>query len=99
MARIKRQNRKIHGQIQRFFKERLENSSDVGDPLHGDWEGCQRAHICDDKYRVIWRDLPETADDTGAEGDTVVHVEVLRVGPKVQITGGTIYEQPRPPNT
>ena len=65
--------------------------------MHGEWEGCRRAHVCDDRFRVIWRDLPEIDDYEGSEGDTVVPVKVLRVGPKVQV-GGTIYEQPLPPS-
>lgn len=93
MDRIKSQNRKIYGQIQNFLRE-LENRSDLGVPLHGEWEGCRRAHICDDRYRVIWRDLPEIEDYEGAKGDVVVPVQVLRVGPKVQLLGGGAVPDP-----
>jgi hypothetical protein len=96
LDRIKSQNRKIYGQIQNFLRE-LQNRSDLGVPLRGEWEGCRRAHVCDDRYRVIWRDLPEIDDYEGAEGDVVIPVQVLRVGPKVQLSGDTIYEQPSPP--
>jgi hypothetical protein len=44
-------------------------------------------------------DHPESREGEGAQSYTVVHVEVLRVGLKVAISGGTIYEQPRPPGT
>jgi hypothetical protein len=54
------------------------------------------AHVCDDQYRVIWRELPEIEDYEGADGDTIVPVQVLRVCPKVMLAG-TIYEQPSPP--
>jgi hypothetical protein len=96
MARIKSHDRKLYGEIQKFFKE-LERSADLGVPMHGEWEGCRRAHVCNDRYRVIWQELPEVEDHSGAEDDTVVSIEILRVGPKVQLRG-TIYEQPRPPS-
>jgi hypothetical protein len=95
MARIRRQDRKAHGEIQKFFRE-LEKTRDLGIEMHGEWEGCRRAHVCDDRYRVIWRDLPETEDYAGDADDTVVPVVVLRVGPKVLPSGETIYQQPRP---
>lgn len=95
MDRIKRQDRKAHGEIQKFFRE-LERISGLGVEMRGEWEGCRRAHVCDDRYRVIWRDLPETEDYAGGPGDTVVPVVVLRVGPKVLPSGETIYQQPRP---
>jgi hypothetical protein len=97
MKRLKARDRKLFGEIQKFF-ELLENRADLGVPMHGEWEGCRRAHACDDKYRVIWRDLPEIADYSGEADETVVPVEVLRVGPKVALSGGTIYEQPNPLN-
>jgi len=68
----------------------------LGVPLHSEWEGCRRAHVCNDRYRVIWKELPEIEDYEGGEGDTVVPVQVLRVGPKVLLGGGTIYQQPNP---
>lgn len=95
MARIKSRDRKLHGEIEKFLKE-LEKSAHLGVPLHGEWDGYRRAHVCNDRYRVIWRDLPEIENYAGAEGDTVIPVQVLRVGPKVMLAG-TIYEQPRPP--
>ena len=92
MDRIKRQDRKAHREIQKFFRE-LEKASGLGIEMRGEWEGCRRAHVCEDRYRVIWRDLPETAGDAA---DTVVPVIVLRVGPKLLPSGETIYQQPRP---
>jgi hypothetical protein len=85
LDRIKSQDRKIYGEIQNFLRE-LEKRADLGVSLHGDWEGCRRAHVCDDRYRVIWRDLPEIEDYEGAAGDMVIPVQVLRVGPKVQLS-------------
>lgn len=96
MARIKSRDRKRYGEVQRFLRQ-LADHTDLGVPLHGEWEGCRRAHVCDDQYRVIWRDLAEVEDYAGKDGDTVVPVQVLRVGPKVMLSG-TIYEQPRPPD-
>jgi hypothetical protein len=96
MDRIKRRDRKIYGEIQKFFRDELEKKADLGIALHGELEGWRRAHICDDRYRVIWRDLPEIEDYTGASGDKVVPVQVARVGPKTPAGGGTIYEQPIP---
>jgi len=95
LARIKSRDRKRYGEIQRFLRE-LEGHADLGIPLRGEWEGCRRAHVCDDRYRVIWRELPEVEDYEGASGDTVIPVQVLRIGPKVMLAG-TIYEQPGHP--
>jgi hypothetical protein len=64
MDRIRRQDRKAYGEIQKFFRE-LEKASGLGIGMRGEWEGCRRAHVCDDRYRVIWRDLPETEDYAG----------------------------------
>jgi hypothetical protein len=93
MALIKRRNRKAYGEIQKFFRE-LEKSDKLGYPLHGEWAGCRAAHVYNDHYRVIWQELPEIEDYTGAEDDRVVPVEVVRVGLKTLTGGGTIYEQP-----
>ena len=93
MGRIRRRDRKAHGEIQKFFRE-LEKSEALGYPLHGEWEGCRAAHVVDDRYRVIWREGPEIEDYSGAEDDTVVPVQVLRVGPKAPTRGTTIYEEP-----
>ena len=95
MDGIKRQDRKAHSEIQKFFRK-LEKTSGLGIEMRGEWEGCRRAHIYDDRYRVIWQDLPETEDHAGGVGDTVVPVVVLRVGPKLLPGGQTIYELPRP---
>jgi hypothetical protein len=94
MARIRQQERKAYSEIQKFFREQLEASGDLGDPLHGEWSGYRSVHVYNDRYRVIWRDLPEIEDYTGAEDDTVVPVEVVQVGLKNPVGGGTIYEKP-----
>ncbi len=93
MEHINRRDRKAYGEIQKFFKE-LEQSDGLGYPLRGEWEGCRAAHVCSDRYRVIWRELPETEDYSGAHDDTVVPVQVLRVGLKAPTKGTTIYQQP-----
>ena len=95
MGRIRRQDRQASGEIQKFFRE-LEKTSGLGVEMRGEWAGCRRAHVCHDRYRVIWQDLPETEDYAGDADDTVVRVVVLRVGPKVLSSGETIYQQPRP---
>jgi hypothetical protein len=95
MDRVKRVDRKAYGEIQKFFRD-LEKTGDLGTRMHAEWEGCSRAHVCNDLYRVIWQDLPEVEDYAGAAGDTVVPVVILRVGPKMLPTGETIYHQPRP---
>lgn len=95
MRAIKSRDRKVFGEIQDFFRE-LKKSADLGVSMHSEWEGCRRAHVCNDRFRVIWRDLAQVEDYAGAPGDAVVAVEVLRVGPKVLPGGGTIYQQPNP---
>lgn len=65
MDRIKRLDRRAFGEIQKFFKE-LEGTGDLGTPMHGEWEGCRRAHVCHDLYRVIWQELSEIEDYAGA---------------------------------
>jgi hypothetical protein len=92
---IKRQDRKAYGEIQKFFRE-LEKSDKLGYGygLRGEWAGRRAAHVYNDRYRVIWQELPEIEDYTGAAEDTVVPVQVVRVGLKTPNGGGTIYEQP-----
>jgi hypothetical protein len=94
MALVKQQDRKAYSEIQKFFRDELETSSDVGYSLRGEWSGYRAVHIYKDRYRIIWRDLPEIEDYTGAEGDVVVPVEVVRVGLKNPVGGSTIYEKP-----
>jgi hypothetical protein len=94
MAHIKQQDLKAYGEIQKFFRDRLETTSDLGYPLRGEWSGYRAVHIYRDQYRVIWRDLPEIEDYAGAEDDTVVPVEVVRVGLKNPVGGSTIYDRP-----
>jgi hypothetical protein len=45
---------------------------------------------------VIWEILPAIEDYEGDPGDEVVPVAILRVGPKTDERGHTIYESPRP---
>lgn len=93
---MKARDKKIYGEVQKFLRDHLAKRAELGVPLHGEWEGCRRAHVCDDRYRVIWIEQAEIEDYEGGEGDTVVPVLVLRVGPKVLLGGGTIYQQPNP---
>jgi hypothetical protein len=88
MDLIKRQDRKAYGEIQKFFRE-LEKSDNLGYGLHGEWAGRRAAHVYNDRYRVIWQELPEIEDYTGAADDTVVPVQVVRVGLKTPNGGGT----------
>lgn len=94
MAGLKQQDRKAYGEIQKFFKEQLATSEGLGYPLRGEWEGSRAIHVYNDRYRVIWREMPEIEDYAGAEDDTVVPVEVLRVGLKKPLNGGSVYERP-----
>jgi hypothetical protein len=94
MDLMKRQDRKAYREIQKFFREDLEKREGLGYPLRGELAGHRAVHVCSDRYRVIWRELPEIEDHTGAEDDTVVPVEVVRVGLKTPPAGGTIYGQP-----
>jgi hypothetical protein len=93
MDRIKRRDRKAYSEIGKFFRE-LEKTEGLGYPLRGELAGYRAAHVYSDRYRVIWRELPEIENYAGAEDDKVVPVEVLRVGPKKTAGEGTIYEQP-----
>jgi hypothetical protein len=54
-------------------------------------------HAGADKYRVIWEIMPPIEDYERAPGDQVVPIAILRVGPKTDAQGRTIYEEPRPP--
>jgi hypothetical protein len=94
MARLKQQDRKAYGEIQKFFKEQLATSDVLGYPLHGEWEGSRAVHVYNDRYRVIWRERPEVEDFAGCEDDTVIPVEVVRVGLKKPLSGVTVYERP-----
>jgi hypothetical protein len=93
MGRLKQRDRKVYGEIQKFFR-RLEADAGLGYDLRGEWEGWRAIHLCSDRYRVIWQDRPEIDDFEGADGDTVVPVVVIRVGPKNQPAGGTVYDAP-----
>jgi hypothetical protein len=68
----------------------------MGYPLEGEWEGCYAVHTGRDRYRVIWEILPAIEDYTGEPGDEVVPIVILRVGPKTDTQGRTIYGEPRP---
>jgi hypothetical protein len=47
------------------------------------------------RYRVIWEILPPIEDYEDVT-DEVIPVVILRVGPKTDVHGHTIYEDPRP---
>ena len=94
MAGLKRQDRKAFGEIQKFFIEQLATHDDLGYPLRSEWEGYRAIHVYNDRYRVIWREMPEVEDYAGAEDDTVVAAEVVGVGLKKLLSGGSVYERP-----
>jgi hypothetical protein len=96
MADIQRRDRKAYGEIQKFFRDQLERTGDLGVKMRGEWEGCRRAHVYGDRYRIIWRELPETEDYAGGPDDKIIPVQVLRAGPKTLPSGETIYQQPNP---
>ena len=52
-------------------------------------------HAARDRYRVIWEVLDPEKDYEGI-ADQVVPIVILRVGPKTDATGRTIYEGGRP---
>lgn len=98
MRRLRRQDPKTHREIQGpgGLFDNLESTPDLGYALEGEWEGCYAVHIGRDRYRVIWELLPPVEDYEGDPGDEVVPVVILRVGPKTDEQGHTIYESPRP---
>jgi hypothetical protein len=82
-------------EIERLW-DALERAPDLGYPLRGEWEGCYCVHLGHDRFRVIWEILDPEPDYDGPEGAEVIPVVVLRIGPKTQRGGETIYEQTRP---
>ncbi len=97
LRRLAKRDPKTHRQIQgpKGLFDALEQTPDLGYPLQGEWEGCFAVHVGNDRYRVIWELLPATEDYKGGPGDEVVPVAILRVGPKTDGTGRTIYNAPR----
>lgn len=77
--------------------DQLEKSPDFGYALDGEWEGCYAVHVGRDRYRVIWEPMEPIEDYAGDPGDELIVVAILRVGPKTDPWGHTIYEAPRPP--
>jgi hypothetical protein len=67
-----------------------------GKPLRDEWIGCRGLHFGSDKYRLIWEILPAIDDYEGQQDDKVIPIIILRVGPKIDAQGNTIYESPRP---
>jgi hypothetical protein len=52
-------------------------------------------HCGQDRYRVIWEVLDPEEDYTGI-ADEVVPIVILRVGPKTDSKGVSVYNQERP---
>ena len=98
LRRLYRHDRKTYRQIQGpgGLFDTLEKTPDLGYPLEGEWEGCFAVHCGRDRYRVIWELLPAEEDYEGDPGDELIQVVILRVGPKTDAQGHTIYESPRP---
>ena len=95
MARVKARDRIAHRKIEELFRV-LERSADFGYPLRDPWTGYQAVHVAQDRYRVIWREFPPESDYTGGDGDEVVPVVVVRVGPKTDAQHRSIYDEPPP---
>lgn len=98
LRRLKKQDPKTHKEIQGpgGLFDQLEKTPDLGYPLEDDWEGCFAVHVGRDRYRVIWEMLPAVEDYEGDPEDEVIAVAILRVGPKTDEYGHTIYQSPRP---
>jgi hypothetical protein len=75
--------------------DNLERTPDLGYPLEEEWEGCFAVHVGRDRYRVIWEIMPPVEDYENL-ADEVVPIVILRVGPKTDEHGHTIYDSPRP---
>ena len=41
------------------FMDSLRDNPIVGEPMTGEWAGYRRAHVCRDRYRIVW----EIAED------------------------------------
>jgi mRNA-degrading endonuclease RelE of RelBE toxin-antitoxin system len=91
---LKRQDPKAHREVDQMF-DKLELKPDLGYELRDEWEGCRAIHVGRDRYRVIWEVLDPEPDYTGV-ADEVVPVVILRVGPKTDAAGRTIYDRGRP---
>lgn len=91
MKALKRQDPKTWHEINDRLFPQIELTPDLGYELRGEWEGCQAVHCGRDRYRVIWEVLEPEEDYTGM-ADMVVPVAVIRVGPKTDSRGRTIYE-------
>lgn len=94
MQGIKRRDPKAYKAIDELF-DQIELTPDLGYELRGEWEGCYAVHCARDRYRVIWEILEPVVDYSG-ETDFVVPVAILRVGPKTDSRGRTIYDEGRP---
>jgi hypothetical protein len=95
MRALKRRDPKTHREIERLF-DVIETTPDMGYELRDEWEGCMAVHCGRDRYRVIWEPLPPEEDYDGIT-DEIIPVVILRVGPKTDSAGRTIYEDGRPP--
>jgi mRNA-degrading endonuclease RelE of RelBE toxin-antitoxin system len=97
LSEIKRSNIGAYRAIDTYIYEVVEKRPlAAGTPLRDEWTGCRSGHAGRDRYRVIWEVLDPEDDYEGQEGDQVVPVVILRVGPKIDALGHSIYEQDRP---
>jgi hypothetical protein len=69
----------------------IEQTPDLGYPLRDNWDGCMAVHCGRDRYRIIWEVL-EPEDDYSGEADEVTPVVVLRIGPKTDSRGRSVYD-------
>lgn len=91
MKALKRRDPQTWHEIGKLL-DQIELSPDIGYELRGEWAGCLAAHCGRDKYRVIWEVL-DSEDDYTDLADMVTPISVLKVGPKTDSRGRTIYEQ------
>ena len=72
----------------------LERLPELGYPLRGEWAGavrCTAAMIDTASWRIL-----EPIEDYEGQTDLVVPVAILRIGPKTDRRGRTIYERAAP---
>lgn len=94
MQVLKRRDLQTYREVNRLL-DLIETEPSLGYELQGPWAGCMAVHCGRDRYRVIWIVLDPEEDYTGTT-DWVVPITVVRVGPKTDSRGATIYERGRP---
>jgi len=93
LKQLKRRDISTYNQVNKLL-DTIEQTPDLGYPLRDEWEGCLAVHCGRDRYRVIWEILAPEEDYSGAT-DKVIPVAILRIGPKNDSHGRTIYDEGR----